>query len=88
MILEFIDRTKFFNYGENLVILIVNNDDKNVDNCDIYSLGSWKDEVEILNGWLETSVVDVLGVFLGEVDKSGLVESEISRVRMSWVDMV
>lgn len=84
---ELTDRTKSSNYGENSAILTANNDDKNVDNCDTHSLGSWKDEAETSNGWSETPVADALGASSGEVDKPGLVESETPRVRMSWADM-
>lgn len=68
------------------------NDDKDVDNCDSHSLGSWKDEAETIsfdgaNGWSDSPLLDSSGSCSREVDKPNIFESETPKVRMSWADM-
>ncbi|XP_010679868.2 RNA demethylase ALKBH9B isoform X2 [Beta vulgaris subsp. vulgaris] len=77
--------------GESWIILMPDDECKDVYNCDSHSLGSWKDEGETnscganANGWLESSIV---GGSPRELSNSVVsVKTETPRVRLSWADM-
>lgn len=87
------DRMESSNSGEGSSCLTPDCDDKDVDNCDTHSLGSWKDEAETnslcrwkdgANGWSDSPVADSTG---GSREVGKPVENETPRVRMSWADM-
>lgn len=85
-------RTELSNSGEGSLCFTPDNDDKDVDNCDSHSLGSWKDEAETIsfdgaNGWSDSPLLDSSGSCSREVDKPNIFESETPKVRMSWADM-
>lgn len=79
------------NSRESSKILLPDNVDKDVNNCDTHSLGSWKDDAESnscgVSQCLDSPVVGSFSMEVSSSSNSAPIEGETPRVRMSWADM-